>query len=436
MPARAIATPAPVQPDVPVAAYLVKETGSQNVIMAKDIDYQVSPASLTKILTCVMAIESGRMDDIVVIPREATLVEPTKAGLRPGDRVFLRDLVRAAMVNSSNDAAFSIGIYLGGSVESFVASMNARARSLGMNSSYFTNPAGFDTGIYAGNRTTARDLMTLTEYAVRHQEFNTIARLDRAVFRELSTGRVFSLRTHNRMLDLYPYSVGIKTGFTNRAGKCLVARAIRDRKDLLMVMLNARTDRWALASNMFDRGFGLNGTERIAMPAPLSRDSGVIHEPSSRQVALERERALEAIRRKLARQGDTDMSAAAIRPRSSSSRGRSLAMSSIQGGGDEVKATMKGMKRTTLDRKMSLKSSKVARKSKQLKAARLAMKKSPAKRNLATSALKKKKSARSVKRTVVSQKKKSGEMTKTNRQKSRRDEVSLLMPVSELTVRS
>jgi D-alanyl-D-alanine carboxypeptidase (penicillin-binding protein 5/6) len=290
-----------MQQDVPVVSYIVKETGSPNVLMAKDVDRPVSPASLTKVMTCVMAIESGRLDDTVVVPKEATLVEPTKAGLRPGDRIQLRDLVRAAMVNSSNDAAFAIAIHLGGSVDLFVSSMNARAKSLGMNSSHFTNPAGFDSGIWAGNRTTARDLMALTEHAVRNPEFNAIARLDRATFRELSTGRVFSLKTHNKLLDLYPYTVGIKTGFTNRAGKCLIARAIKERKDLLMVMLNARTDRWTMASNMFDQGFVAGGNDRMAMPA-LSRPDSEYEYNNARQVAFEREKALEALRLKVARQ--------------------------------------------------------------------------------------------------------------------------------------
>jgi D-alanyl-D-alanine carboxypeptidase (penicillin-binding protein 5/6) len=242
-----------------VASYIVKETGSATLLMSKDIDRPVSPASLTKIMTCMMAIESGRMDDVVTIPLEATEVEPTKAGLKAGDRIRLRDLVKAAMVNSSNDAAFAIASYLGGSVEGFVASMNSRARALGMHHTCFTNPAGYDRNSYAGNQSTARDLMILTERAIRYSEFNTIAKLDYAVFDELETGRHFVLRTHNKLFDRYPYTVGIKTGYTVLAGPCLIARAIRDGRDMLIVMLGARTDRWSLASSMFDRGFDPDG---------------------------------------------------------------------------------------------------------------------------------------------------------------------------------
>jgi D-alanyl-D-alanine carboxypeptidase (penicillin-binding protein 5/6) len=299
LPSFAGAVEAPIRLDVPVTAYMVKEVGSQGVLMAKDIDYPVSPASLTKVMTSIMAIESGRMDEVVTIPVQATLVEPTRAGLRPGEQVRLRDLVKAAMVNSSNDAAFAIGLHLGGSVESFASRMNARARSLGMNNTRFTNPAGYDRNEYADNRSTARDLMLLTEHAVRYREFNEIANMRHVSFRDLKSGRTYSLRTHNKMFDLYPYTVGIKTGYTNRAGKCLIARAVRERKDLLMVMLDAKTDRWAIASNMFDRGFGINGPDRPT----VCRDSGAISRPSAKSAAANRQQALRELRRKVARQG-------------------------------------------------------------------------------------------------------------------------------------
>ncbi len=244
-----------LQSQIQINSYIVKETGSSKVLMAKDIDRPVSPASLTKILTCIMAIESGRMDQDVLITKESTMVEPSKAGFRQGDKIKLIDLVKAAMVNSSNDAAFAIAIYLSGNIDSFVASMNYKAKMIGMKNSRFTNPAGFDKGIYAGNISTAEDLLRLTEYAVKNPVFNQVARLDKAVFMEQTTHKVYCLRTHNKLLDKYPYAVGIKTGYTTKAGGCLIARAIKDGKDILLVMLNAKTDRWNVAANLFDMAF-------------------------------------------------------------------------------------------------------------------------------------------------------------------------------------
>lgn len=240
---------------VPIDAYILKDRATSRVLMEKEIDRQVSPASLTKILTSIMAIESGKLDDDVTITTEATLVEPSKAGFKAGDKVKLIDLVKAAMISSSNDAAFAIAIHLAGNVDTFTAIMNRKAKLIGMNSSWFTNPAGYDKGIYAGNRSTAADLMRLTEYAVKNHVFNSIARLDRAVFMEQTNQKIYSLKTHNKLLEKYPYSVGIKTGFTSRAGKCLIARALRENRDILLVMLNAKTDRWGVAQEMFDNAF-------------------------------------------------------------------------------------------------------------------------------------------------------------------------------------
>ena len=278
-----------------VTAFLVKKTHSSSFLKEKNIDKRLSPASLTKIMTCMIAIESGHLDDVVTIPPVATKVEPTKAGFKPGDRFTLRDLVKAAMVHSCNDAAFAIAVHLGGSLKGFTAKMNARARALGMTHTVFTNPAGYDRGPYAGNHSTARDLMKLTEHAIRYSEFNNITKLNRVVFKELNTGKRYALGTHNKLLNRYPYSVGIKTGYTSKAGPCLIARAIRNGKDMLVVMLHAKTDRWKLASTMFDHGF--RSSTHASKPAqaavsPSKKRAASASAPEQTSVAAARHRAV------------------------------------------------------------------------------------------------------------------------------------------------
>lgn len=250
-----------ISSSIPVTSYIVKEVGSSEMLMAKNKDARIEPASLTKILTSIIAIESGRLSETVTIPREATLVEPSKAGFRPGDKISLLDLVKAAMVNSSNDAAFAIAIHLSGSVNEFARVMNYKARLLGAQNSNFTNPAGFDRGVYAGHYSTARDLLKLTEYAIKNRLFNEIAQLERVSVTEQDSGKVYNLKTHNRLLDKYKYAVGIKTGYTNRAGKCLIARAKKDNKDVLLVMLKAKADRWSVAEDMFEKAFDMKAPE-------------------------------------------------------------------------------------------------------------------------------------------------------------------------------
>lgn len=250
-----------ISSSIPVASYIVKEVGSSEILMAKNKDARIEPASLTKILTSIIAIESGRLSETVTIPMEATLVEPSKAGFRPGDKISLLDLVKAAMVNSSNDAAFAIAIHLSGSVNEFARVMNYKARVLGAQNSNFTNPAGFDRGVYAGHYSTARDLLKLTEYAIKNRLFNEIAQLESVSITEQDSGKVYNLKTHNRLLDKYKYAVGIKTGYTNKAGKCLIARAKKDNKDVLIVMLKAKANRWSVAEDMFEKAFDMKAPE-------------------------------------------------------------------------------------------------------------------------------------------------------------------------------
>ncbi len=268
-----------ISSSIPITSYIVKEVGSSEMLMSKNKDARIEPASLTKILTSIIAIESGKLDETVTIAREATLVEPSKAGFRAGEKIKLLDLVKAAMVNSSNDAAFAIGIHLGGSTEEFARQMNYKARLIGAQNSNFTNPAGFDRGVYAGHYSTAKDLLKLTEYAIKNKLFNEIAQLERVRVVEQQSGRVYNLRTHNKLLDKYKYAVGIKTGYTSRAGKCLIARAKKDNKDVVLVMLKARADRWSVAEDMFEKAFDMKA------PEPETVEEAAVVAPQAQRVA-------------------------------------------------------------------------------------------------------------------------------------------------------
>ncbi len=224
-----------------VDSILAKDLNNKELIFAKDEQKTIQPASLTKIMTATLALESGRLNDIVTITKEMIQVEPTKANLRVGEKFYLRDLVKAAMVMSANDAAMAVGVYLGnGDVENFVKKMNQKAKQLGMNNTHFTNPCGFDIG---NHYSTALDLMKLSEYAIKNNAFNEMAKLKRHDFRSLNTRRAYAAYTHNRLLSNYKYAVGIKTGFTQKAGPCLIARAKKGKKDILVVMLNSE-HRW------------------------------------------------------------------------------------------------------------------------------------------------------------------------------------------------
>lgn len=233
-----------------VGALVVKDLNSRHVLYAKDAEKRVSPASLTKVMTALLAIQSGKMNQSVTITREMTKVEPTIAGYRRGDVILMSDLVKAAMIKSDNDAAKAIAIAVGGSEEQFVQMMNDYAHSIGMRHTHFTNPCGYDE---KEHYSTPNDLLKMTEFAIRNQKFNAISRLNEHTYYSLNKHKKFFAYTHNRLLNRYQYAVGVKTGYTSKAGPCLIARAKKDGKDCLIVMMNAKEDRWKTAKNIFEQ---------------------------------------------------------------------------------------------------------------------------------------------------------------------------------------
>ncbi|MDQ1264446.1 MAG: Peptidase [Campylobacterota bacterium] len=228
---------------------IVKDLSSNKTIFKKNEEKIVRPASLTKIMTSILAIESGKMNDVVTITKPMIDVEPTKLDLKVGDKVRLKDLVHAALIKSANDAAYSIAYYLGNdSKDKFVEKMNIKAKAIGMKHTNFSNPAGFDT---PNHQTTASDLMKLTEYAIKSKTFNSIVNLNSYSFSTLNTNRKFYVYTSNKLKRANKYIVGVKTGYTNKAGACLIARGKKDKKDVLLVMLNAE-NRWVNAKKALD----------------------------------------------------------------------------------------------------------------------------------------------------------------------------------------
>jgi len=233
-----------------IESLIVKDLSQKRVLYSKESQKIIQPASLTKIMTALIAIESGKMDKIITITKEATQVEPTKGGYRLGEKFYLRDLVKAAMIQSANDAATAIAIGVSGDVDNFVALMNKKAKALGMRNTHFTNPCGFDIGYHVS---TANDLLLLSEYAIKNRVFNDIVKLERHDFSATNTKRAYSAYTHNKLLKTNKYAIGIKTGYTSKAGPCLIARSKKGEKDLILVMLNARENRWKSAEEIFDK---------------------------------------------------------------------------------------------------------------------------------------------------------------------------------------
>ncbi len=235
-----------------VEALLVKELSSGEIIYSKEALKEVRPASLTKIMTAMLALEQGNLDRPITITAEMIGVEPTKAGYKEGDVIRLEDLIKAAMIKSDNDAAMAIAIGVGGDLETFIQMMNLKASQIGMSNTLFTNPCGFDIG---NHHSTPIDLLKLAEYAIQNPLFNEITKQNQHIYYSLNTNRKFVAKTHNYLLNRYEYAVGVKTGYTSKAGPCLIARAKKEGNDCLIVMLNSRVNRWATAQQIFEQVF-------------------------------------------------------------------------------------------------------------------------------------------------------------------------------------
>ena len=204
-------------PPVDAEAYLVQNAATGEVLAAHDERERLPMASITKLMTALVALDHASLDDVATISSRTASIGESTINLRPGERVTLRDLIRAALVQSANDAANAIAAFVGrGSVGRFVELMNARARQLGLTDTHFANPDGLDA---PGHVSSARDVTKLARVAMRVPFIRETVRLVDAT----AAGR--RLHTWNDLLSTFPHLLGVKTGHTDGAGWSEVAAA-------------------------------------------------------------------------------------------------------------------------------------------------------------------------------------------------------------------
>lgn len=227
---------------------MVKRDGK--LLWAGGADARLPPASLAKMMTALLALESGGLEAEVAVGRGVLQETGTRIGLKPGERLRARDLLAATVIRSANDACRALADHFGGTAK-FVARMNSRAAALGMADTRFVEPCGHDR---AGQFSTAGDLARLAEQVMRHGEYLRLAGVERATVRTLDGERSFALRNTNALIGRYPGALGLKTGYTSGAGNCLVALAERDGVRVLAVLLNS-PNRWWNAVGLLNRAF-------------------------------------------------------------------------------------------------------------------------------------------------------------------------------------
>lgn len=221
------------------------------ILYSRNADRRLSMASTTKIMTSLIAIESSMPQTEIVVTEEMVSVEGTSMGLKAGDSVSLRELVYGMLLQSGNDAANTVAYVVGGNLSGFAKMMNERAREIGMDNTNFVTASGLDD---ENHYSTAYDMALLAAECLRNPEFAEICSLKSAKLTYGNPPYIRTLTNHNKLLWKYSDSIGIKTGFTKKSGRCLVSAAKRNGVTLIAVTLNAPDD-WNDHISMFEYGF-------------------------------------------------------------------------------------------------------------------------------------------------------------------------------------
>lgn len=232
------------------AAALMDVT-SGRLLYSKHGDDELRIASLTKIMTALVAIEYGQMNKPVQVSKNAYAKEGSSIYLKLGEQMSLENMLYGLMLRSGNDAATAIAEHVGGSEEGFVYLMNAKVNELGLKHTHFMNPHGLDAD---GHYSSANDLATLTAYAMHNPMFKEIVKTPMKKVPNPNEAWDYKWDNKNKMLRFYDGADGVKTGYTKKAFRCLVSSATRNGQQLVSVTINDGDD-WNDHGKMLDYGF-------------------------------------------------------------------------------------------------------------------------------------------------------------------------------------
>ena len=238
-------------------AAVLYDVGNSSLLYAKNENARLPMASTTKIMTALVAIERENLNKKIKVDPRAIGVEGSSAYLRAGEEFTLRELLYALMLRSANDAAEAIAYAVAGSIEEFAFLMNEKATLLGLCDTHFTNPHGLDDDEHY---TTALELAKITAAALEYPEFCEIVSTKTKRVEKEGFTRLFA--NHNKMLSRYDGCIGVKTGYTQKSGRCLVSAAERNGIRLIAVTLSCPDD-WREHEKMLD--FGFSQLERVTV---------------------------------------------------------------------------------------------------------------------------------------------------------------------------
>ncbi|WP_226537525.1 D-alanyl-D-alanine carboxypeptidase family protein [Fictibacillus halophilus] len=258
-------------PDIKSESAVMIDAKTGDILYQKNSTDQMYPASITKIVTGILAIESGKLEESVIVSSEAAKADGTRVYLLEGEQVPLKKLVQGLLINSGNDAAIAIAEYMAGDVASFADQMNEFAKKVGADNTHFVNPNGlFDVEHY----TTAEDMAKITQYAMENEVFREIVSTKELPW--VGEGWETTLRNHHQLLWDYPGTTGVKNGYVNESKHTLVTSVSRDNLDVIIVTLKAPSSRAAYWDTMTIGDYGFSNFERQTLSAgtEIQADNG------------------------------------------------------------------------------------------------------------------------------------------------------------------
>ncbi len=253
-----------VMPSVQAKAFIVTDAANGRVLFARNADERLPVASTTKIMTALITLEQPGLDEKFTADEAALHVEGSSMGLRVGDTVTLRALAAGMLAASGNDAANAAAVRIAGGIPDFVALMNRRAQELGLYGTHFANPSGLDA---EDHYSTASDLAVLTREALKNSDFAAMCAQKRVEAEFGSPPYIRALKNHNKLLELYDGAIGVKTGYTKKAGRCLVSAAERDGVTLICVTLGCPDD-WNAHMAVYDCCFAAFSAHKLTALLP------------------------------------------------------------------------------------------------------------------------------------------------------------------------
>lgn len=228
------------EPQIGAKAAILIDVPSAYVLYEKNMEAKVPIASTTKIMTAVVVIDDfgDKLNDVVTITYPMIAVEGSDIQLKVGEKITVANLLKGLLIMSGNDTANALAIHFGGK-EAFVERMNQKAKELGLENTYFRDPAGLDDEGFS----TAHDLALLASFAMRKDLFREIVKTPQTTITSVGADVIHELKSSNRLIKnddalFYPFAIGIKTGFTYAAGHCLVSAAQNNGHEILGVILN------------------------------------------------------------------------------------------------------------------------------------------------------------------------------------------------------